>query len=105
MSIDRKEQQPMKIVTLSPEQFDKFAQNHRYRNYYQSSAYGNVMVKFEIIKVELCDQDYEIIKTVTNAESEVFVNCLCRVSRMHRYMVVYVRNKANGFCTFSYIFV
>ena len=36
----------MKIVTLSPEQFDKFAQNHRYRNYYQSSAYGNVMVKF-----------------------------------------------------------
>ena len=36
----------MKIVTLSAEQFDKFAQNHRYRNYYQSSAYGNVMVKF-----------------------------------------------------------
>lgn len=36
----------MKIVTLSPEQFDKFAQNHRYRNYYQTSAYGNVMVKF-----------------------------------------------------------
>ena len=36
----------MKIVTLTPEQFDKFAQNHRYRNYYQSSAYGNVMVKF-----------------------------------------------------------
>lgn len=36
----------MKIVTLSPEQFDKFAINHRYRNYYQSSAYGNVMVKF-----------------------------------------------------------
>lgn len=36
----------MKIVTLSPEQFDRFAQNHRYRNYYQSSAYGNVMVKF-----------------------------------------------------------
>ena len=36
----------MKIVTLSPEQFDRFASNHRYRNYYQSSAYGNVMVKF-----------------------------------------------------------
>ncbi len=36
----------MKIVTLSPEQFDKFALNHRYRNFYQSSAYGNVMVKF-----------------------------------------------------------
>lgn len=36
----------MKIVTLSPEQFDRFAASHRYRNYYQSSAYGNVMVKF-----------------------------------------------------------
>ena len=36
----------MKIVTLTPTQFDKFAQNHRYRNYYQSSAYGNVMIKF-----------------------------------------------------------
>ncbi len=36
----------MKIVTLSPAQFDKFASSHRYRNYYQSSAYGNVMVKF-----------------------------------------------------------
>lgn len=36
----------MKIVTLSPEQFDRFASSHRYRNYYQSSAYGNVMVKF-----------------------------------------------------------
>ena len=46
MSIDRKELKAMKIVTLSPEQFDKFASNHRYRNYYQSSAYGNVMVKF-----------------------------------------------------------
>lgn len=30
--------------------------------------------KFEIIKVELCDQDYEIIKTATNAGSEVFVD-------------------------------
>lgn len=36
----------MKIVTLSPEQFDRFAASHRYRNYYQSSVYGNVMVKF-----------------------------------------------------------
>lgn len=36
----------MKIVTLSPKQFDKFAKNHRYRNYYQTSAYGNTMIKF-----------------------------------------------------------
>ena len=36
----------MKIVKLSAEQFDKYASQHRYRNYYQSSMYANVMVKF-----------------------------------------------------------
>lgn len=36
----------MRIVTLSSEQFDKFAQSHRYRNYYQTSAYGTLMTKF-----------------------------------------------------------
>ena len=36
----------MKIVKLNSSQFDKFASTHRYRNYYQSSMYANVMVKF-----------------------------------------------------------
>lgn len=36
----------MKIVKLSSAQFDKFASSHRYRNYYQSSMYANVMAKF-----------------------------------------------------------
>ena len=36
----------MKIVKLSASQFDKFAETHRYRNYFQSSMYANVMVKF-----------------------------------------------------------
>ena len=36
----------MKIVTLKPEQFDKFAKNHRYRNYFQTSNYGSLMTKF-----------------------------------------------------------
>ena len=36
----------MKIVTLTPSQFTKFANNHKYRNYYQTTAYGNTMVKF-----------------------------------------------------------
>ena len=35
----------MKIVTLSAEEFDHFADNHKYRNYYQTSAYGNLMSK------------------------------------------------------------
>lgn len=36
----------MKIVKLNSAQFDKFAASHRYRNYFQSSMYGNVMAKF-----------------------------------------------------------
>lgn len=36
----------MKIVKLSSSQFDKFASSHRYRNYYQTSMYANVMNKF-----------------------------------------------------------
>ena len=36
----------MRIVKLSANQFDKFALTHRYRNYYQSSMYANVMTKF-----------------------------------------------------------
>ena len=33
----------MKIITLKEEQFDAYAKNHKYRNFYQSSAYGKVM--------------------------------------------------------------
>ena len=36
----------MKIVKLNSAQFDKFATSHKYRNYFQSSMYGNVMSKF-----------------------------------------------------------
>lgn len=33
----------MKIVKLSPEQFDNFSSNHPLRTYYQTSNYGNLM--------------------------------------------------------------
>lgn len=36
----------MKIVKLSAAQFDKFATSHKYRNYYQTPMYANVMSKF-----------------------------------------------------------
>lgn len=36
----------MKIVKLSSAQFDKFASTHKYRNYFQTSEYANVMTKF-----------------------------------------------------------
>ena len=40
----------MKIVKLTSAQFDKFASLHKYRNYFQSSMYGNVMKKFRYNK-------------------------------------------------------
>ena len=36
----------MKVVKLSSAQFDRFASTHRYRNYFQTSMYANVMNKF-----------------------------------------------------------
>ena len=36
----------MKLVKLNSTQFDKFASTHRYRNYFQSSMYANIMIKF-----------------------------------------------------------
>ena len=35
----------MKIITLSQQEFDKFASAHKYKNYYQTSSYGNLMSK------------------------------------------------------------
>ncbi len=36
----------MKIVKLNLSQFDNYASSHRYRSYYQTSMYANVMSKF-----------------------------------------------------------
>ena len=36
----------MRIVKLSSSQFDRFASTHKYRNYFQTSMYANVMTKF-----------------------------------------------------------
>ena len=35
----------MKIITLSEQDFDRFASNHRYKNIYQTSSYGRLMAK------------------------------------------------------------
>ena len=36
----------MKLVKLNENQFDQYASNHKYRNYFQSSMYAKVMSKF-----------------------------------------------------------
>ncbi len=35
----------MQIITLEPYQFDTFANNHKYSNYYQTSSYGKTMAE------------------------------------------------------------
>ena len=36
----------MKVVNLNESQFDNFAINHKYRSYYQTSMYGNLIKNF-----------------------------------------------------------
>ena len=36
----------MKVVNLSARQFDHYANNHKYRNYYQTSNYANLINRF-----------------------------------------------------------
>jgi len=36
----------MRIVKLNSSQFDRFASTHKYRNYFQTSQYADVMTKF-----------------------------------------------------------
>lgn len=50
----------MKIITIDSEQFDSFAKKHKYRNYYQTSFYGNIMKQF----------DYEVIYIGINNDEE-----------------------------------
>lgn len=53
----------MKIVTIDSSQFDSFARKHKYRNYYQTSQYGNVMSKFnyEVRYIGIRDDNDELI--------------------------------------------
>ena len=46
MVLDYKGGFVMKVITIDSSQFDNFANKHTYRNYYQTSKYGNVMAKF-----------------------------------------------------------
>ena len=66
----------MKIVKLSSSQFDKFAASHRYRNYYQSSMYANVMVKFgyHAQYVGIVDDQNKLIGSTLLLYKEAFMN-------------------------------
>lgn len=53
----------MKIVTIDSSQFDNFAKSHKYRNYYQTSQYGNIMNKFnyEVRYIGIEDDESNLI--------------------------------------------
>lgn len=66
----------MKIVKLSAAQFDKYTSTHRYRNYYQTSQYANVMVKFGYHAqfLGIADDDNKILGATLLIYKNVFMN-------------------------------
>lgn len=65
----------MKIVKLNSEQFDRFASTHKYRNYYQSSMYANVMKKFGYRSqyLGIVDENNKLIGATLIIYKEVFM--------------------------------
>ena len=53
----------MKVITIEPEQFDSYAKKHKYRNYYQTSTYGNLMKQFnyEVIYIGINNDEDRLI--------------------------------------------
>lgn len=66
----------MRIVTLRPDQFDKFASKHRYRNFYQSSAYAKSMLRFgyNVHFLGFVNERNTLIGATFIAYKEVFMN-------------------------------
>lgn len=66
----------MKIITLSPVEFDKFTSKHRYRNYYQTSAYGKTMTDqgFNVHYLGITDDLNHLVGASLIIYKEVFMN-------------------------------
>lgn len=66
----------MKIITLNEQEFDKFAYNHRYKNYYQTSAYGRTIKKhgFNIHYLGITDNLNHLIGASLIIYKELFMN-------------------------------
>lgn len=66
----------MKLVTLNQEQFDIYAKNHRYRSFYQTTAYGNSMLKFgyNVHYFGIVDKNNSLIGATMIMYKAVFMN-------------------------------
>ena len=65
----------MKIVTLDPKKFDEYSKKHKNRNYYQTSNYGNVMIKFgyNVHYLGILDENNTLIGATLLLYKEVFM--------------------------------
>ncbi len=66
----------MKIITLSPETFQEYASRHRYRNFYQTVAYGNTMKTngYDIHYLGFIDENENLLGASLVIFKEVFMN-------------------------------
>lgn len=66
----------MRIVTLEPFQFDTFANNHKYSNYYQTSSYGKTMSEngFNIHYLGIKDDNNNLIGASLIVYKEIFMS-------------------------------
>ena len=66
----------MKIITLNEQEFDRFANNHRYKNYYQTSSYGKLMSRhgFKIHYIGITDDLNHLIGASLLIYTTVFMN-------------------------------
>lgn len=66
----------MKLVTLNQEQFDRYAKSHRYRSFYQTTAYGNSMLKFgyNVHYFGVVDKNNSLIGATMIMYKTVFMN-------------------------------
>ncbi len=65
----------MRIITLDERQFDNFASKHKYRNYYQTSNYGNLMSKndMKIQYIGITDDTGNLIGASLVLYKEIFM--------------------------------
>ena len=66
----------MKLVTLNQQQFNKYASSHKYRSYYQTSAYGLSMLKlgYNVHYFGIVDGTNSLIGATMILYKEVFMN-------------------------------
>ena len=66
----------MQIITLTPEKFQEYASCHRYRNFYQTVAYGNIMKNngYDIHYLGFTDDNNHLIGASLIIFKEIFMS-------------------------------